>query len=218
MNQYERYLLNQVGSGIGPYYRSSLQVQRGRGLGSVFSNLYRVLKPWIVSGSRALGQEVLRSGKEVIQNIDSDKPINLLLKEQGIKSLRNLTEKAANAMSGRGININLKRKIANDFTHARAKQLKVASRNKSVSGVGGKKAEKKKKKTTTNNKTKSLKGSAKKKKKKKTLKASSKKKKQSAASKKKNKTQKKKTQKKKNSSQAKARLSNKSSLISELFA
>lgn len=215
MNQYERYLLNQVGSGIGPFYRSSLQVQRGRGLGLVFSNLYRILKPWIVSGSRAFGQEMLRSGKEVIQNIDSDKPISSLLKEQGIKSLRNLTEKAANAMSGQGININLKRKIANDFTHARAKQLKVASPNKSVSGVGGKKL---KKKTTANNKTKSLKGRGGAKKK--TSKASSKKKKkQSAASKKKKKTnKKKKPQKKKNSSQSKARRSNKSSLISELFA
>lgn len=155
MNKYEKFLLhNQVGAGLGPYYRSTLQVQRGRGLGSIFSSIYAALKPWIVSGSKALGHEVLRSGHEVLQNLGNggaggDKTIDVLLKEQGIKSLQNLTQKATNALSGRGIK--RKRQAASSISCVRAKQVKRTPRRKKTAKK--KKPKKKKKKVQKNKKT-----------------------------------------------------------------
>lgn len=214
MNKYETYLLQQVGSGIGPYYRNSLQVQRGRGLGSIFSSIYQALKPWIVSGSKALGHEVLRSGKEVIQGLsnDSSKPIDVLLKEQGVKSFRNLSEKAARAMSGQGV-YKRKRKAENDLNLIRAKQLKIAFRETPVSKTKKKKSNKKKVV-----KKKSVKGKKTKKKKKKPTKSKGCRSRKSGGTKKTTAAKKKSKKKSKTSSiKKKAIEAQKDNLISELF-
>lgn len=114
MSQYDRFFAgSQIGgrsSNVGPIYKARIHYQRGRGLSDVFLGLYRFIKPFLVSGSKALGKEALRAGNEILENVGTQS-ISSLLKEQGNKSLQNLTEKARTKLnemqesnlSGKGI-------------------------------------------------------------------------------------------------------------------
>lgn len=97
---YVKYYSNQIGgrgANFGNLYRVSSKVQKGRGIGSIFSGLFRFLKPHLLSGLNAVKDEALRVGGEIMQNI-GQKPIKELLKEKGVEGLHNLTAKAVDKM------------------------------------------------------------------------------------------------------------------------
>jgi len=61
MDRYTRYYVNQSSGGeIVPVYRASFMLQRCNGIGSVFRELFRFVKPLLYSGAKAVGKEALK--------------------------------------------------------------------------------------------------------------------------------------------------------------
>src|SRR5690349_20408018 len=111
MTHYERYFnrgYTQHGSGIGEIghlYKSSSHIQRGRGLSNVFSGILRFLSPYLIKSGKAIGEEALRSGTEIVVNLGTDSLGNLF-KKQGVKSAANLSEKVGNELKRVGSQMN----------------------------------------------------------------------------------------------------------------
>lgn len=110
MSRYDQYLL-QSGSGLsdlGQVYRGNSwgAYQRGRGLGDFFSNVFRLVRPYLASGVRAVTTEMARGGAEVLGNLGTQ-PIGDLLRQQRDIGIQNLGNKASNKLRrvafGRGI-------------------------------------------------------------------------------------------------------------------
>lgn len=153
MNRYDRYFAVQVGRGvssIGSVYRTNrYQPQTATGLSDVFSNLFRFIQPYLVSGARAVGGEALRSGQDILSNL-GQKPIKELLKEQADKSFKNLAEKAENKvknmMSGKGIK--RRRPAVEDFIMSLNQQQTASKRRRTASKSRVSKSSKKGKRKT----------------------------------------------------------------------
>lgn len=94
---YTRYYLQQSGHGsdnrFGAPYISPLVLQRGYGLGGIFSTVARYLTP--IFG--ALKDTVFTAGKNVLHDIGR-KPLNDILMEQGKLAASTLTDRSAKQM------------------------------------------------------------------------------------------------------------------------
>lgn len=59
MSHYDRFFAGaQIGGSsgnVGPLFRTKIHYQRGRGLSDVFRGVFRFIKPFLVSGGKALG-------------------------------------------------------------------------------------------------------------------------------------------------------------------
>lgn len=64
---YEDYYLNQSGNGM-PIFQGA-RTQRGHGLGSVLSGLFRSAWPMIQTGAKALGKQVLKTGMQIAGDV-----------------------------------------------------------------------------------------------------------------------------------------------------
>jgi len=64
MNDIERYYHAQAGGGGFPYYVG--QYQRGHGIGSIFSSLFRTAVPFLTRGLKAGGKAI---GKAVLRKV-----------------------------------------------------------------------------------------------------------------------------------------------------
>jgi hypothetical protein len=98
-NQLVRYYLVQAGrgfptEGIGPVYSAQPFVQRGHGIGSFLSNLFRLVRPLIWSGVKAVGKESLRTGSKILSDIvvTDRKPRDIIASHVGA-SAQNLIQK-----------------------------------------------------------------------------------------------------------------------------
>jgi len=73
-----RYYLNQAGRGknndIGPVYATPLVLQRGYGVGSFLSGIWRVVRPILWRPAKALGRETLRTGGDILTDIARSSP------------------------------------------------------------------------------------------------------------------------------------------------
>lgn len=97
---YTQYYLRQKGGGlsdIGPLYKSPVFYQRGSGIGSFFSGLFKHIKPLVSSGIEALKSQSLKTSSAILNDIGK-KPINEILKEQGKIAVKDLTEKGLNKL------------------------------------------------------------------------------------------------------------------------
>jgi hypothetical protein len=100
MSRYDTYFLrpsSQVGGSIrhiGDTYAHNVHLMKGRGLGSVFSTLFKFISPYIGKVTKAVGKEALRGGMEIFKDLGTDSMTNLL-KKQGMKSAENLASKAS---------------------------------------------------------------------------------------------------------------------------
>jgi hypothetical protein len=85
--------------GIGPVYSVHPFVQRGHGIGSFLRNLFRLVRPVIWSGVKAVGKESLRTGTKILTDIaDTDRrPRDIITSHVG-DSAQNLIQK----LRGRG--------------------------------------------------------------------------------------------------------------------
>lgn len=65
------YYTGQAGrGGEGEFYRSQIRIQRGRGLGSFVSRLWTDwVQPLIWRGAKAAGNQVLRTGGQILQDL-----------------------------------------------------------------------------------------------------------------------------------------------------
>ena len=68
-----QYYLHQAGrgshGGIGPIYTVPPFLQRGHVLGSLLSGLFRLVRPVLWSGVKAVGRETLRTGGPILSDL-----------------------------------------------------------------------------------------------------------------------------------------------------
>ena len=100
-----RYYLNQAGRGknndIGPVYATPLVLQRGYGIGSFLSGIWRVVRPILWSGAKALGRETLRTGGDILTDIARSSP-DQNPRDIVSKHVTATTQNLINKLRGRG--------------------------------------------------------------------------------------------------------------------
>ena len=64
---YDDYYLRQVGHGM-PFF-SGTRIQRGHGLGNIFSGLVRAAMPLVKSGLKALGKQGMKTGTKIAGDV-----------------------------------------------------------------------------------------------------------------------------------------------------
>lgn len=97
---YTKYYLLQ-GSGlqhIGPLHHQPRFIQKGAGLGGLFSKIYKYFTPIAKTGLSALKEQVLRSGKNIIKDLEDNKPFDEVLADRGVEALSELTRKGVNKL------------------------------------------------------------------------------------------------------------------------
>ena len=106
-HHYEQYYLNQIGGEIGPLYRSSFRVQRGRGFGGFFSGLWKSIKPLFYKGAKAIGKEVLNTGISTLADIGTTPLKEALMKniKQAGTNLKNKAKEKLKTLTGEGLRI-----------------------------------------------------------------------------------------------------------------
>lgn len=121
---YLAYYKNQLGSGVSVVYKGAPH-QRGHGIGSFLGGLFRSIAPLLKSGAKAVGQEALRSGINVLSDIAGTMPPNkafgVRMKEFTTNLKRRADNKIDNVMKGSGY----KRKRARVTTQSLKKLLTV---------------------------------------------------------------------------------------------
>lgn len=101
--KFEDHYTSQSGAGL-PFYRG-VSFQKGYGLGSVISRLFRAAFPFLVKGTKTLGKEALLAGSRVASDVLSGQNLKESVKTRSKESGRNLTQKAVDriqSMVGKG--------------------------------------------------------------------------------------------------------------------
>lgn len=144
---YTEYYLKQAGSGFGGVYTSGLY-QKGHGVGSFLSGLFRCVFPLLKSGSSALGSELLKSGVNIISDISRNQPVEATIKKRGKETINNLSMLVGEKMFGSGYKAktSLKRPHSAASSH-NVKNVKKAKVKRNPKNKSSKKSEKKLKKS-----------------------------------------------------------------------
>jgi hypothetical protein len=141
LNQYDRYYMDQAGSGMA-HYKGTPNMRGHGGIGQFLSGLFRSVMPMFRSGARALGREALRTGSNVVSDLLHDKPFKHSLKSrlrEGGTNLHTRFDNKINSMNGSGLKRAKRRRISQSKGKARtgktsAKRkktsLKTLTRNK----------------------------------------------------------------------------------------
>lgn len=104
MDPLTAYYVNQSGGrlgDLGPLYVGSPFVQRGEGIGSFLGGLFRMIKPVLFSGAKAVGRETLSAGANILSDIVQKKPdekVKNIVKRRVNESTKRLVDK----MKGNG--------------------------------------------------------------------------------------------------------------------
>jgi len=106
MDNLVKYYVRQAGgggggdNGVGPIYVVPPFVQRGHGIGSFLSGLFRAVRPILWSGAKLLGKEALRTGGKILTGIVDNPNVGAskIISRNVTESLKNLRAK----MSGQG--------------------------------------------------------------------------------------------------------------------
>lgn len=129
---YTRYYTHQIGGSIGGGIYSDDQFQqlkiprvyqRGRGVGSIFSSLWRFLQPLLKKGATFASKELIENGTDILNGIASQKPLNHIIADQSIKFMDKIRDKATNkikTMAGAG----KKRKLISESIKRKNKKLR----------------------------------------------------------------------------------------------
>lgn len=100
---YTNYYINQAGGNFNNFYSGPIY-QRGNGIGSFLSGLFRVVMPLVKKGALAVGDEALKSGLNFVKDIASHGDIRKSIKERGREAIMNMGNRTANHMLGSGLN------------------------------------------------------------------------------------------------------------------
>jgi hypothetical protein len=95
------YPLYQTGSGlsdIGQVYRNPIRIQRGRGIGSVFAGLWKHIAPLAMSGLKTLGKQSLKTGTDMLGDLQKGRNIRDVLSEHGNLAAQQLAQKGINKL------------------------------------------------------------------------------------------------------------------------
>lgn len=142
---YTQYYLNQAGSGFGSVYAGGVY-QKGHGIGSFLSGLFRCVFPLIKSGSAVVGSELLKSGRNIISDISRSENPETVIKKRGKEAINNLSNLIGEKMFGSGYTVAKRKRIQSSSSSRGGKKAKPAKK-KSVK----KQTKKKKNKKQTEN-------------------------------------------------------------------
>lgn len=115
---YTHYYLNQAGTGFGSVYAGNVY-QRGHGIGSFLSGLFRCVFPLIKNGTATVGNELLKTGAHIVSDIARNEDFDTVIKRRGKETIENLSRLAGERMFGRGYNVSVNRKRKQSQTKAR---------------------------------------------------------------------------------------------------
>lgn len=105
MSRYIDHYDGQVGGGVNRVFVGS-PYQRGHGLGSFLSGLFRRALPLLSRGARVVGKEALHTGWNILDDVAHNTPFKESLRARVTESGRNLKRKAEesleNFMGGSG--------------------------------------------------------------------------------------------------------------------
>lgn len=93
MSHYIAYYDNQVGSGIEHVFVGS-PYQRGNGIGSFLSGLFRKAVPLLTRGAKTVGKEALHTGFNVLGDMTQSIPFKESLKSRSKEATSNLKRRA----------------------------------------------------------------------------------------------------------------------------
>ena len=94
---YEQYYLNQAGHGYNPVFAGS-RMQRGHGLGSIFSGLFKAATPLLKRGAKALGKQALSTGMELANDLLEGRNFKTAAKSRLKKAGSSLMKDAVNSI------------------------------------------------------------------------------------------------------------------------
>ena len=152
---YIRYYTNQTGRG-NEDNDQFLQLkiprvyQRGRGVGSIFSSIWKFLQPILRKGATFASKELIETGSDILSGMANQKPVNAILADRSIQLVDKLRDKATEkikSMAGAG----LKRKSSRIKGSPRSKRSHLIG----VRHPAKRKKKKKKKQTLKRNKSQS---------------------------------------------------------------
>ncbi|KAF4520552.1 hypothetical protein B566_EDAN008751 [Ephemera danica] len=122
------------------------RIQKGEGLGSFLSNIFRTVLPLFKSGAKAVGKQALSTGVGLLKDALNGKPVKESFRNRVTEAGQNLTNKAATKveqMVGNGYKRGIKRKLPQ--SRGSAKRGKISKRRSAKS---------RKKRRSTNNRKK----------------------------------------------------------------
>ncbi len=96
VNDYKNYYCNCQSGGSSaffPVYAGSL-VQRGGGLGALFSSLFRSVTPLLKTGVKSLAKPALKTTKNVVRDLTEGKSLKHSLKTHGTRAVKRLASDA----------------------------------------------------------------------------------------------------------------------------
>lgn len=117
---FEDYYVGQVGDGL-PYYEG-ITLQKGYGIGGFFAKLFRSALPFLRSGAKAVGKEVLRTGTQIANDVLAGEELKSSVSTRAKTAGKNLARQAL-------------KKVDNMIGHGRFKRKRKASRHFSRSKV-----------------------------------------------------------------------------------
>lgn len=140
---YTSYYNHQIGGGVSSNDQFlQLQIprvyQRGRGVGAIFSNLWRFLQPILKKGASFASRELIETGADILNGIASQKPLKTIIADRSIQLVDKVRNNAADKikkMAGAGS----KRKYSTT-----SKAIKGRTKKKCVHLVGKRQPAKKK--------------------------------------------------------------------------
>lgn len=146
---YLKYYQAQAGNGLSDigqlYHISPKFIQRGRGgIGSFFSGIFRHMKPIIKSGLRALKNQSIKRGVNIIKDL-GEKPLKDILVQEGKAAVDELAQKGIQKLQklqeqdGKGTAHsftfkNIKRKLPSTSHHSvlNTKKLRIKTHRKKI--------------------------------------------------------------------------------------
>nr|DAC81298.1 TPA_asm: cupiennin [Ladona dragonfly adintovirus] len=136
------------GNNIGQLYVTTRRLQRGRGLGSIFQSVWKLVRPLMIKGAKSVGREALHAGIGTLNDVATGRNVREAFKERfsdaGHNLKRKAEEKISSLMSGSGLKI--ARKSRKNRVVKRRRVQKGGRNKKKKSKKRGKKLKNKKKK------------------------------------------------------------------------
>ena len=94
---FEDYYVNQAGNGYNPVFSGS-RMQRGHGIGSVFSGLFKAAAPLLKRGAKAIGKQALSTGMELASDLITGKNFKTAAKSRLRNAGSNLINEAVTSI------------------------------------------------------------------------------------------------------------------------
>ncbi|GFV01910.1 uncharacterized protein F54H12.2 [Trichonephila clavipes] len=89
--QFEDYYISQTGNGL-PYYAGQ-SFQKGYGIGGWFKRLFRTALPFLKSGAKSVGKEVLKTSTQIANDMLEGRVFQSLL-DKGLMKLEKVNKKS----------------------------------------------------------------------------------------------------------------------------